>query len=104
MLHTLWECLRQHHRTVGIWGDSLTFLGGLLLSAEALFKKKDRLAVAVKGTVAKFFPGAEDSGGNKVSPTTTEEKQVNLWGLVAKAGIGMLTIGFLVLLLLRISE
>jgi hypothetical protein len=98
------EFVHNHHKCVGIWGDSFTFLGGLLLSAEALFKKKDRLAIAVKGTVATFFPGAEDSGGKKVSPSVTEEKQVNLWDLAAKGGIGMLTFGFLLLLILRISE
>jgi hypothetical protein len=32
MLHALLECLQHHHRTAGIWGDSLTFLGGLLFS------------------------------------------------------------------------
>ena len=104
MLPHLWEYIHNHHRCVGIWGDSLTFAGGLLLSAEALFKKKDRLTIAVKGAVATFFPGAEGKSGTKVSITDTEEKQLNRWALVAKAGTGMLTIGFLILLLLRISE
>jgi hypothetical protein len=104
MLTQLLEFIHTNHRCVGIWGDSLTFAGGLLLSAEALFKKKDRLTIAVKGTVATFFPGAEDNSGKKVSPTDTEKKQLNRWDLVAKAGIGMLTVGFLVLLLVRISE
>jgi hypothetical protein len=104
MLIQLWEFIHNHHRTVGIWGDSLTFAGGMLLSAEALFKKKDRLVIAVKGAVATFFPGAENKSGKKVSVSSTEEKQLNRWAFVAKAGTGMLTIGFLILLLLRISE
>ena len=104
MLPHLWEFIHANHRCVGIWGDSLTFAGGLLLSAEALFKKKDRLAIAIKTTVATLLPGAEEKSGNTVSPSDEEKKQLNRWDLVAKAGIGMLTVGFLVLLLLRISE
>jgi hypothetical protein len=104
MLTQLWEFIHNHHRSVGIWGDSLTFAGGLFLSAEALFKKKDRLAIAVKSTVATLLPGAEEKSGEKVSPTDEEKKQLNRWDFVAKGGIGMLTIGFLILLLLRISE
>jgi hypothetical protein len=104
MLDSIWEFLKIHHKGVGIWGDSLSFIGGLMLAAEALFQKKDRLAIAVKGTVARLFPGAEDSEGNKVSTNATEEKQVDLWELVAKWGIVVLTVGFAFLLVSRISE
>ena len=104
MLPHLWEFIHANHRCVGIWGDSLTFAGGLLLSAEALFKKKDRLTIAIKGTVSRLFPGAEDKVGKTVSQSDEEKKQLNRWDLVAKVGTGMLTVGFLVLLLLRISE
>jgi hypothetical protein len=104
MLPHLWNFIRTNHRCVGIWGDSLTFAGGLLLSAEALFKKKDLLTIAIKGNVARLFPGAEDKGGKTVSQSDEEKKQLNRWDLITKAGIGMLTVGFLVLLLLRISE
>ena len=86
MLHTLWEYLQHHHRTVGIWGDSLTFLGGLLLSAEALFKKKDRLTLASIATVVKLFPGAEDGKGKKLATTTAEDKQLKRWEKIAKLG------------------
>jgi hypothetical protein len=104
MLDTLWAFLQQHHRPVGIWGDSLTFLGGLLLSAEALFKKKDRLTLASIAIVVKLFPGAEDGNGKKLATTTEEDKQLRRWEKVAKLGVGLLTLGFLLLLLLRISE
>ncbi|MGH9595915.1 MAG: hypothetical protein ACRD3K_03865, partial [Edaphobacter sp.] len=89
--------LCARHRTVGIWGDSLTFLGGLLLSAEALFKKKDRFTLASIATVVKLFPGAEDGKGNKLTTTTEEDKQLKRWETVAKWGVGLLTFGFLLL-------
>jgi hypothetical protein len=104
MLHHLWECFQHHHKTVGIWGDSLTFLGGLLLSAEALFKKKDRLTLASIATVVKLFPNAEDGAGNKLGTSAVEDKQLQRWERVAKWGVGLLTLGFLLLLISRISE
>jgi hypothetical protein len=104
MWHDIWELLKLHHQCVGITGDSITFIGGLMLSAEALFKKKDRRTIAIKGTVSRLFPGAEDKGGVTVSATETEERQVNFWEGVAKAGVVALTIGFFLLLVSRISE
>jgi hypothetical protein len=87
---------------LGIAGDSLTFAGALLLAAEALWKKTERIAIATKKTVIAYFPDAEDREGNPISANSVEQKWSNIWDFAAKAGAILLVIGFAFLLVCRI--
>ncbi len=91
-----------HRKYLGISGDSLTFLGGLLLALEALWKKSERISIAVKTTTARYFPKAEDAAGKSISPETTEETWVNRWHLISQLGTIAMAAGFFLLLLCRI--
>lgn len=102
LLQSAHEFVFAHRRCLGITGDSLTFLGGMLLALEALLKRRERTSIATKRTIAKFFPDAEDESGKSINPEKTEEKWVNRWHWVAQVGTVALAAGFLVLLLLRI--
>ena len=92
----------EHRKCVGVFGDSLTFLGGVLLALEALWKKSERTSIAVKKTTAKYFPQAEDESGNTISPEAAEEKWVNRWHRVSQLGAIAMAAGFFLLLLCRI--
>jgi hypothetical protein len=102
----MWQVIQEfvvaHRRALGIAGDSLTFFGGLLLAAEALWKKTERTAIATKRTTARFFPHAEDAAGKQISPSDTEEKWFNRWHLLSQAGAVAMAIGFFFLLVCRI--
>jgi len=102
LLHFVQVLVSAHRRCVGIAGDSLTFFGGLLLALEALGKKRERISIATKRTIARYFPRAEDESGKSINPEKTEEEWVNRWHLVAQAGAVTLAAGFFLLLLLRI--
>jgi hypothetical protein len=102
LLQSPHEFVFAHRRCLGITGDSLTFLGGILLALEALWKKRERTSIATKKTTAKFFPGAEDESGKSINPEQTEEKWVNRWHWIAQVGTVAVAAGFFVLLLLRI--
>lgn len=94
--------LARYPKAIGIAGDSLTFLGGLLLSAEALWKKTEREAIAVKETTVKYFPQAEDQAGRPVSPSEVEKQWFRRWDAASKAGVLLMALGFLFLLISRI--
>ena len=102
MLDFAQEFVVAHRRCIGIAGDSLTFLGGLLLALEALGKKREWISIATKRTVARYFPRAEDESGKSINPVKTEEDWVDRWHLIAQIGAVTLAAGFLLLLLLRI--
>jgi hypothetical protein len=99
---TAQEWVVANKRPLGIWGDSLTFLGGVLLAAEALGKKSERISIAIVKTTAKYFVQAEDKAGNKINPETTEEAWVNRWHRISQLGAIAMAAGFLVLLLCRV--
>ena len=96
------ELVLAHRKCLGISGDSLTFLGGLLLALEALGKKNERISIAIVRTTAKYFVQAEDEDGRKVSPEAAEEAWVKRWHLIAQLGASAMAAGFLLLLVLRI--
>jgi len=102
----MWESahalLTEHPKALGVIGDSLTFTGGLLLAAEALWKKTERIAIATKETIVKYFPRAEDEQGNPISPTSVEQRWLSLWNFASKAGAITLAVGFAFLLAHRI--
>lgn len=102
MWQAVHEWVAANKRPLEILGDSLTFLGGLLLAAEALWKKTERIAVATKRTTAKYFPAAEDEQGNRINPSEEEEKWFERWHALAKAGAVAMAAGFFVLLICRI--
>lgn len=102
MWFPLQEFVAVHHKGLGILGDSLTFLGGLLLAIEALWKRTERISIATVRTTARYFVQAEDKAGNKINPEKTEENWVNRWHHFAQAGAVAMAAGFLVLLLVRI--
>lgn len=91
-----------HRRSLGITGDSLTFVGGLLLAIEALWKRTERISIATVRTTAKYFVQAEDKAGNKINPEKTEEAWVNLWHRISQVGAIVMACGFLFLLFCRI--
>ncbi len=102
----MWEALQLlltgHRKAFEITGDSLTFLGGMLMAAEALWKTTERIAIATTNTFLKYFPDAEDRGGRPVSTKQVEERWQKRWSFTAKLGAVVLTAGFLILLLCRI--
>jgi hypothetical protein len=102
LLKSVQEFVVAHRKCLGISGDSLTFLGGLLLALEALWKKSERISIAVKKTTAKDFPHAEDAAGKSINPEDTEQKWVNRWHLISQLGAVAMAAGFFVLLLCRI--
>jgi len=102
----MWESahalLTEHRKAIGVLGDSLTFAGSLLMAAEALWKKTERIAIGTKKTIVKYFPTAEDEQGKPVSPTSVEERWLSLWNFASKAGVMMVAAGFAFLLAHRI--
>ncbi len=102
MGESLLRLFALHPKAIGIIGDSLTFVGSVLLSLEALFKQTERLSVDTKKTIVKFFPSAEELEGDAVDPELVEKKWLKLWGWASKAGTILLAAGFAFLLLGRI--
>jgi hypothetical protein len=102
MWKILHDLLIEHPKALGIAGDSLTFLGGLLLAAEALWKKRERTAIATKETTAQYFPNAEDREGNPISPSEVEQRYADTWDAMSKIGAIAMTAGFFFLLISRI--
>lgn len=102
----MWQEIRPfllaHKKAVGILGDSITFIGSLILSAEALFKKTQIISTARKRKLIARTPHLKSLSGQLVTDGQVENEWVNLWVLLAKIGILILTLGFLVLLLGRI--
>lgn len=102
----MWESIHAlligHPKALGVLGDSFTFIGSLLMAAEALWKKTERIAIATKKTIVKYFPTAEDEKGKPVSPTVVEEKWSNRWNVASKSGVIVLAAGFALLLAHRI--
>ena len=102
----MWEDLQSlltaHRKAFEITGDSLTFGGGMLMAAEALWKTTERIAIATTNTFLKYFPDAEDRRGRHLDPKNVERKWQKLWSATAKWGAVVLSAGFLVLLLCRI--
>jgi hypothetical protein len=94
--------LKVHPKFLGITGDSLTFLGSILLILEALFKKVQFVSVDQDKVIVKYFPYAEDAGGRRLSPRMTEENWMMLWLVVSRVGAFFLVGGFGFLLLSRI--
>jgi hypothetical protein len=92
----------EHKKAVGIFGDSITFLGSVLLSLEALLKKTERIKVAGKRKLLKNTHFLGTRSGETVTDEQIENRWVNIWSAVSKWGIVILTLGFLALLLGRI--
>jgi len=92
----------DHRKGFEILGDSLTFAGSLLLAAEALWKKTERIAIARKTTIVNFFPTLQDAQGKPDTPEAVERRWFTLWTVFAKFGACILTAGFAVLLAIRI--
>jgi len=93
---------------VGLVGDSLTFLGGLCLAREAILKGREsegvkKIVKTLKNPhLAKFK--VEMDGLRISDPESIETVFVHRNVKWAKAGAALLSIGFLLLLSLRISE
>jgi hypothetical protein len=102
----MWENLQPflvaHKKGVGIFGDSITFAGSLILSCEALFKKTERVSIGRKRKLIEHTPYLKSRSGESVTNEQIENKWVDLWLFLSKAGILTLTLGFLALLLGRI--
>lgn len=102
----MWESLVQflaaHKKGVGVFGDSITFAGSLVLSLEALCKKTERISTERKKKLLERTPYLKSKTGENVSVEMIENKWDALWTLLAKWGIVILTAGFLVLLLGRL--
>lgn len=94
--------LHAQHKTFGVIGDSLTFVGGLLLAAEVLFRKTEHTAIAAKDTIVKYFPDAQDADGKPISPSDEEKRWAARWDLCSRIGVVALATGFACLLLVRI--
>jgi hypothetical protein len=102
----MWEAmlslLTGHRKAFEIAGDSLTFIGGMLMAAEALWNTTERIAIATAKSFLKYFPEAEDRTGAPLATEQVEEVWRKRWNITAKLGAVVLTGGFLVLLLCRI--
>jgi hypothetical protein len=97
------EVLKHHPRALGITGDSITFIGGIFLAIDALFKKEEQIHLAAEKLIAKDFgESAQNKEGGHLDPTRTEEKTLARSVIYAKIGTGLLTLGFGCLLLVRI--
>ena len=94
--------LLAHKKAVGILGDSITLVGSFLLSAEALFKKTQLISTGRKRKLIARTPHLKSRSGELVTDDQVENQWIDLWVLLAKIGILILTLGFLVLLLGRI--
>jgi hypothetical protein len=105
-MDAMWEAIQSlltgHRKAFEITGDSLTFLGGMLMAAEALWKTTERIAIATTNTFLKYFPDAEDRTGRPIESKQVEETWQKRWSFTAKLGAVVLTAGFLILLLCRI--
>lgn len=102
MLDSISELVQAWKRAFGIFGDSLTFLGGLLLALEALYKKSDRQAIEDRQSILDLFPTAQDENGNPLSISDLDKSLVSRWQAIARLGVVIMVLGFLCLLLLRI--
>jgi hypothetical protein len=94
--------LTQHPKALGVLGDSLTFLGSLLLALEALLKQTERISIDRKRTIVSHFKHAVDVRGNPIDPQAVEQKWLKLWAFASKAGTIALALGFACLLVRRI--
>lgn len=102
----MWESLQQfvvaHKKAVGVFGDSITFVGSLILSLEALFKKTTLVSIQRKQKLLERTKYLKSRSGENVTREQIEDKWIDLWLRLSKIGIVTLTLGFLALLLGRI--
>ena len=96
------QLVAHHPKWPGIVGDSLTFLGSILLTLEALFRPAQNLSVDRKGTIVKYFKTAERADGEKLKPEDVKRGWEVLWTRCNRIGVVLLVIGFGFLLGVRL--
>jgi hypothetical protein len=90
------QFLHEHLLIFGVVADSLTFLGGLILSWDAFVRLRDLKDKRVDDEFRRTFP--------KLNLTDKDWKSA-IWSVGrALAGSGLLAIGFLCQILLRFAE
>jgi hypothetical protein len=88
--------IAAHHLPIGLLADSLTFLGGLILTRDAFLRLRDLKRTRTNSQFLKEFPDL------KLTDNEWKAAVVSLrWVL---AGFLLLLLGFLAQLLLRFGE
>jgi hypothetical protein len=90
------QFLHEHLLFFGVVADSLTFLGGLILSWDAFVRLRDLRDKRIDDEFRRTFP--------KLNMTDKDWKSA-LWSVGrALAGSGLLAVGFLFQILMRFAE
>ena len=90
------QFLHEHLLFFGVVADSLTFLGGFILSWDAFVRLRDLKAKRIDHEFRRTFP--------KLNMTDEDWKNA-VWSVGrALAGSGLLAVGFLCQILMRFAE
>lgn len=96
----------QYAPAIGVFGDSVTFAGGLLLAFDAAHREREFARIVKITSVVKEMSQIQIELGGRIIKDKDDVETVFIHRSSVKAFIGcvLLSIGFLFLLLVRISE
>jgi hypothetical protein len=97
---------KSTEKAIGIIGDSLNLLGGVVLALEALLKRwrtsRDRTSTKAVWRFGKYRIAGTDRNGRAITPQSIEDQAIKIGQWLGIIGVSLLVTGFCILLAIRI--
>ena len=98
--------LKSTEKVLGIFGDSFTLGGSVVLALEALLKRwrttRDRKSTKAVWRLGKSRLGGIDRHGRPITAESIEDDAIKIGQILGIVGVALLVTGFSILLAIRI--